>query len=429
MKLSPLFCRAFVTVYLLSCFDLSATHYKLPADTLPNYVVIGAFAKQRNAVRFTAHANKELKLQAHFEINPNRNLYYVYCLTTANTAQAIDEAKRLRTETVLQDAWVFKGILGEGMANTKSVDINPITNRAITIEASEEKVDDTQQTETTEVEHEAITTTNQIPNNTIASQSAGGDGTIAKESSVSQLVSEQSDVEGKNFVFKLSRFVDQVEVKGDVDIIDPDKAKKVASYEGNRPVRVSTVKNKSGKITVATEVFGYRKMQRDFDYNNPIVEDIVSDEAGNIVVPFELVRLQKGDFAIMYNVYFFRDAAIMRPESRYEVGSLLEMLRENPKYLIKIHGHTNGNHSGRIIYRDEKVKEFFSINGSKDGYGSAKELSRARAEEIREFLIAEGVDPARTSVKAWGGKKEIHDKHSARAQENVRVEIEILEDK
>jgi len=32
-------------------------------------------------------------------------------------------------------------------------------------------------------------------------------------------------------------------------------------------------------------------------------------------------------------------------------------------------------------------------------------------------------------VKAWGGKKPIHDKMSQRAQENVRVEIEILEDK
>jgi hypothetical protein len=31
-------------------------------------------------------------------------------------------------------------------------------------------------------------------------------------------------------------------------------------------------------------------------------------------------------------------------------------------------------------------------------------------------------------IKAWGGKKPVHDKRSAKAQENVRVEIEILED-
>ena len=31
----------------------------------------------------------------------------------------------------------------------------------------------------------------------------------------------------------------------------------------------------------------------------------------------------------MYNVFFFKDAAVMRPESRYEITSLLEMLKEN----------------------------------------------------------------------------------------------------
>jgi hypothetical protein len=31
-------------------------------------------------------------------------------------------------------------------------------------------------------------------------------------------------------------------------------------------------------------------------------------------------------------------------------------------------------------------------------------------------------------IKAWGGKKPVQNKNSAKAQENVRVEIEILED-
>ena len=52
----------------------------------------------------------------------------------------------------------------------------------------------------------------------------------------------------------------------------------------------------------------------------------------------------------------------------------------------------------------------------------------SRAEAIRDFLIFEGIDPTRFSVKAWGGKKPIHDKKSSKAHENVRVEVEILED-
>ena len=117
----------------------------------------------------------------------------------------------------------------------------------------------------------------------------------------------------------------------------------------------------------------------------------------------------------------------MRPESRFEVNSLLEMLRENDKYKIRIHGHANGKASGKIIYMEEGTDNFFSLTRTKEGFGSAKKLSQERAELIRNFLVSNGIDPARMQVKAWGGKKPIHDKHSTRAQENVRVEIEILD--
>jgi outer membrane protein OmpA-like peptidoglycan-associated protein len=131
----------------------------------------------------------------------------------------------------------------------------------------------------------------------------------------------------------------------------------------------------------------------------------------------------------MYNVYFFKDAAIMRPESRYEVSSLLDMLKENPKYKIKLHGHTNGGAAGKVISMAKESENFFSLNDTKDGFGSAKQLSEERAEVIRNYMIKNEIEPSRIQVKAWGGKRPLHDKHSSRAQENVRVEVEILEDK
>lgn len=118
----------------------------------------------------------------------------------------------------------------------------------------------------------------------------------------------------------------------------------------------------------------------------------------------------------------------MRPESRFEVNSLMQMLNENPKYKIKIHGHTNGNAAGKIISMDSS-NSFFALTDTKEGYGSAKKLSEERANVIKEYLISEGIHAHRTHVKSWGGKRPIHDKMSNRAQENVRVEIEILEDK
>jgi outer membrane protein OmpA-like peptidoglycan-associated protein len=200
----------------------------------------------------------------------------------------------------------------------------------------------------------------------------------------------------------------------------------MATYAANTQVKVIMPSGKSKQVSFLCQVFGYRKLQKEFDPANP-AEDMYLDDKGNVVVPFELMRLQKGDIAIMYNVFFFKDAAVMRPESRYEVNNLLELLQENPSYKIRIHGHTNGNAPGKIIYMD-KPGNFYSLSNTRQGGGSAKKLSEERALVIREYLISSGISADRMQVEAWGGKKPIHDKNSARAHENVRVEIEILSD-
>jgi outer membrane protein OmpA-like peptidoglycan-associated protein len=125
-------------------------------------------------------------------------------------------------------------------------------------------------------------------------------------------------------------------------------------------------------------------------------------------------------------VFFYNDAAVMLPESKFELNSLLQMMQENPAYKIRLHGHTNGNYHGKIIVMGE-TKNFFSLTGSKNTQGSAKDLSQARAEIIKDYLVSNGIEAGRIEVKAWGGKRPIYDKHSANAKRNVRVEVEILE--
>lgn len=422
MKTSPFFCRSLVLIYLFTCLDVLAVHNSHQvADSIPNYVVIGAFAKQRNAIKFVNHASSDLQLMAKYEINADRNLYYVYSLTTMNRDEAISEAMRLRKETELQDAWVYHGELGAAKT-TASADINPVSEQPITVTA----LDEPQQVD-----------------EIVAEESVGGgatqdlkEGVTTVEEKVEEVtppaVPEYVDngLPGKRFIFKLKRLSDSKQVNGNVEVIDQDKLKKIGDFEANRIVKVPELKNKSGKIIAVADVFGYRKQQMELDYANPKNDSsgVAIDADGNTIVPFELVRLKKGDFAIMYNVFYFRDAAIMRPESKFEVNTLVELMRENPNCVIRLHGHTNGNHAGKIIYWGDGTNDLFSLDGSRVSYGSAKELSGARASAIQAYLISQGIDPSRCSVKAWGGKRGIHDKLSARAQENVRVEIEIVKD-
>jgi outer membrane protein OmpA-like peptidoglycan-associated protein len=411
MKTPKLF--ALVGIFLTLLQSLPTQTYAQLTDTYQNYVVIGAFRYHRNAVRLTNLSSKDLNKTAKYEMNPNRGLYYVYVLNTADRQEAINEALRLRDESQFKDTWVFSGPLGKQKPETPSytgVDINPVSQTTIA-QVSDGNENNTGSTEEAQGKNEpaALTTVNSpapAPENT---------------------VEVDDGIEGKPFHFKLFRNGDNKIVEGEVDIIDQEKLRKVGSFKGNMNVKLAPPPGKTKNIAAVCEVFGYRKLQRDFNYDNPSGDGITTND-GAVTVPFELVRLQKGDIAVMYNVYFFKDAAVMRPESRFEVNSLLEMLNENPKYKIKIHGHTNGKAAGKIIFIEPGSDDFFSLNNTTEGAGSAKKLSQERAMVIRNFLISNGVAEDRMETKAWGGKKPIHDKHHTRAQENVRVEIEILED-
>ena len=466
-------------------------------DPFPNYVVIGAFAHHRNAIHFTNDANRH-NFPAKFEMNPNRNLYYVYVLTTDDRQYAFSEALKLRTETKYFDTWVFSGVLGESVlaAPGAQQDFNPLTGRKMKavnvgqgINSPANKTPDEPTGTLTSPDQGQPGTTGNVSAAqkdgkalTSASLSRAGTGVTSslantpkeersgspgedeavinaaanqeertsavngppnmsgpqeaaverkepprefpRKASTAPLTPEE--VAGKNFYFQLSRADNGAWVEGEIDAIDVERSRKMATYEANAPVKVQLPPGKSRQMSFVCQVFGYRKQQIEFDPASPSPE-LFLDDRGNLVVPFELVRLQKGDIAIMYNVFFFKDAAVMRPESRYEVNNLLELLNENPSYNIKIHGHTNGNATGKII-RMEKAENFYSLSNTKEGFGSAKKLSEERALVIRQFLISSGIPEARMQVKAWGGKKPIHDKHSVRAVENVRVEIEILSD-
>lgn len=351
----------------------------------PYYVVIGAFSIHKNAVRFMRQAPKH-NLSAKYAMNHNRNLYYVYVLATEDRAKAIDEALTLRAhpDSLYSDAWVYHGSFEKSKTGEIIIgkDINPA-----------------------------------------AGKSAG-------VTTLAQTQSDKAEPEKsitRPFIFRISRLDDSTQVvNGDVLVVDVDLAKKIGTYEGNKAVNVPKPKGKSAEITMTCTIFGYRRIQHDLNYLNP-AGDSVEIQDSTIIVPFELKRLQKGDVAVMYDVYFFKDAAIMRPESRFEVGALLEMMKENSNYKIRIHGHTNGGAPGKIISMKDGAGNYFSVSETKEGFGSAKKLSKARAELLKTYLVNNGVDENRLVVKAWGGKKPLYDKFSPQASSNVRVEIEILQ--
>jgi outer membrane protein OmpA-like peptidoglycan-associated protein len=220
-------------------------------------------------------------------------------------------------------------------------------------------------------------------------------------------------------------------VDGEIEVIDAERSRLISKLKANTYLSLPDPKSKSGKLTLIGSAFGYRKVQHEMNYYNTEADTSQADIdlIGNYyMVNFDMSRMVKGDIATLYNIYFYNDAAVMIPESKYELNNLLQMLQDNPKYRIMLHGHTNGNGRGKIIYVGPD-KDFFKI--TKDDVvkesGTAKELSGARAQVIKDWLIVQGIDAARIETKAWGGARMLHDKDSQHARRNVRVEVEVLE--
>lgn len=394
--------KFFVSCILL--FPVGLLAQDKPHTDQSLYVVIGAFGVPRNAIEFTENAKKQ-GYAAQFELNPKRKLFYVYVLHTEDRKAAIKETVRFQKESPYHDTWMYAGLLGD---NPQVVKIGADEHREALEVLAEEKETNAIQTDTTQ-KAEVV--------------SEIKDETKPKE------VPAASSSDLKSFIFLITAAVDKDTLVGDIDIYDADAAnknRKAGTYRGNDAVNVKPV-NKSGNLLLECEVFGYRKAQLPLNFLTPEATDGVRVENDQVLVPFELVRLQKGDKAIMFNVYFYKDAAVMRPESRYEISSLLEMMQENPKYKIRIHGHTNGSSAGKIISMGESKNFFQLTKDNKEGYGSAKKLSEERALLIQQFLVENGVEAGRTQVKAWGGKQPIYEVDHPAAHANVRVEVEILE--
>jgi outer membrane protein OmpA-like peptidoglycan-associated protein len=420
-----LFFNLVLTVFCLVAFATFAG--KGPTDPIPaksNYVVIGAFSYIKNAERFAKYASTTKEMKAEFAMNPARNLYYVYMFHSDDLDTAIATVLKVREEHPdLWDAWVYKGSFSEEEeSNPETIIANPVALTPATTGAEAFQSD----------EPEVISEVEDQPMQEVAAEVAS---TIEPEPMVEAEVVPPSNIEAKEgfyyLYFNTINKKTMKEVRGRVRVIDPERSKEISTEESHQVVELKDPNNGTKRIKAATQIFGFKEVQHMINLDAPLTDstsafvDVVGD---SIILDFELERFKKGDVLVMYNVYFFKDAAVMKPESKYELLSLLDMLEENDKLKVRIHGHTNGNASGKIIHMDEEKNFFSLVAEQEEDYGSAKKLSQFRAETIQDWLVEQGVNPERMSVRGWGGKQMIYGKHDTQAHKNVRVEIEIIEE-
>ncbi|MDH5598829.1 MAG: OmpA family protein [Cyclobacteriaceae bacterium] len=425
MKYTTKILTLFVVLFLLNnTYNVhSATKGIDENETQPlSFVVVGAFVFHKNAERFVKYV-KSLKLDAKYALNPYRSLYYVYVFQSPEKEKAVERVHQIWENYEFDDAWVYSGYLEGVNAPENSIVERPV-NALITENKVYEKKERVEvresQTEDEEVEE-------QFEKEEI-NETEEPEPTEEKEEPKEEVVEPEITQEFKVYINSLnsSKFN---EVKGTVEIMDPIRSKRLIEVKTHELFGLNDPKNGKSQVKMVSRIFGYRPLELIVDLKNPDTDSLEQTytHGDSLVIDFELDRLRRGDIAVMWNVLFFKDAAIMRPESKPELNSLLEMLKENPEMRVRLHGHTNGNSRGKIIMLEEGDKNFFSISSvHKESTGSSSKLSEERAYTIQQWLISEGISADRTEIKGWGGKRMLVEKHDNKAFQNVRVEVEVL---
>ncbi|HMJ71341.1 MAG TPA: OmpA family protein [Cyclobacteriaceae bacterium] len=393
------------------------------------FIVVGAYAPGKESY---AHAFiKQLKkkgVEAQLVADPERPFWLVHIHQYDVRQPAIQEMLAVRERGMFPEAWVripkYPVAIVTDPAEAPTVKVSP----APALQPTE--ITSTQPPALAEVKEPEEPKQPKQPESQV-------DATTVRSEPVSIVVPESKTVKSPPtlkdtpvlFYLYDGNDNDKI-VAGNIEIVDTQRARLIKAVKSADTVLLPNPNSDNGMISLITDVFGYRKVQHEINYKQPVMDSSKRHfdlEGDYFVARFEMVRYHRGDLATMYHVFFFNDAAIMMPESTHELNKLLDMMKSNTHYRIMLHGHTNGNSRGRILSMGPS-KEFFSLKAPdvKEGSGSSKELSGQRAEVIRDWLVAQGIAADRMEVKAWGGTRMIHDKDSNNARKNARVEIEVL---
>lgn len=123
---------------------------------------------------------------------------------------------------------------------------------------------------------------------------------------------------------------------------------------------------------------------------------------------YEKIKNAKvGESIKLPNIYFYNNSARIVPKSQPFLYDLLCVLQENTKIKIEIQGH--------ICCQIET---------------DVNDISTARAKAIYNFLIRNKIDRNRMTYKGYGTSRPIYkipEKNETEADENRRVEIQIVE--
>ncbi len=164
------------------------------------------------------------------------------------------------------------------------------------------------------------------------------------------------------------------------------------------------------RYIVSVNKFGYK----------PYIDTVVID-TGKVII--ELTPLDVGEKLVMRKIYFHPNTYVLKETSKVELNKLKKFMLENSTYHFEIQGHTNGNRMIKRTPQYAHLKEEWNFKGS------AKKLSKLRAEKIKAFLVKNGVESINLTTTGYGGDNMVvaKPKNMKQAMRNIRVEVVVVQ--
>jgi outer membrane protein OmpA-like peptidoglycan-associated protein len=169
-------------------------------------------------------------------------------------------------------------------------------------------------------------------------------------------------------------------------------------YSDGETGEYTAVLNEGRAYAMYAAAPGYLLKSLNFDYSSqqkfdPLTLDIYLDPA------------KSGRSAVLNNLFFDSNKAVLKPSSRTELGRLVEFLRQDPNLRVEVAGYTDnvGTPAANLS------------------------LSQRRAQAVLDYLSAHGVPATRLRAKGYGETRPLatNDTEAHRAQ-NRRIELRIL---
>lgn len=129
------------------------------------------------------------------------------------------------------------------------------------------------------------------------------------------------------------------------------------------------------------------------------------DEYQELTTDIEMIPIREGQILTLNNVYFDANKSVLKDASKDQLFEIAEFLKMHPNIYVEIGGHTNS------------LPEDTFCN----------QLSDARAKNVAEFIISQGISADRVTYKGYGKTLPIADNNTLEGRKkNQRVDLKIM---